>query len=87
MNFDASSRTPTFAVPHVPLLDDTRHIADPMFPGYSLRARQNVQAWRAYLPTDCINSRTPAQKGSRQARAARDDGESCSPRCNSGGCQ
>ena len=56
MNFDTSSRVPIFAVPRVPLSDNAPTIANEKFAGYSMRAVANVQAWRSYLPADCVNT-------------------------------
>ena len=55
MNFDTTSRVPIFAVPHVPLPNNEPRIANGTFAGYSMRAVANVQAWRSYLPSDCVN--------------------------------
>jgi len=56
MNFDPSSRVAIFAVPHVPLSNNATKNANRTFVGYSLRAVANVQAWRSYLPSDCVNT-------------------------------
>jgi hypothetical protein len=56
MNFDASSRVPIFAVPHVPLSSNAIKNANATFVGYSVRAVANVKAWRSYLPSDCVNT-------------------------------
>jgi hypothetical protein len=56
MNFDTSSRVPVFAVPHAFLPDDVRKVANTTFAGYSMRAVANVQAWRSYLPADCVTT-------------------------------
>ena len=81
MNFDTSSRVPIFAVPHVPLSDNAPTIANEKF-AYSMRAVANVQAWRSYLPSDCVNTmiemgwdRSTVSKGSHfHLQAARSRG-------------
>jgi len=56
MSFDPSAQVSTLAAPHVPLSDNAPKIANGPFAAYSMRAMANVTAWRAYLPSECINT-------------------------------
>jgi hypothetical protein len=56
MNFDASPRVPTFAVPHVHLSDYATKIAQRAIRVDSVRSVGNIRLWSSYLPEDCVNT-------------------------------
>jgi hypothetical protein len=56
MDFNVWTFVHTLARPSLCLSNNAPRIVNGAFAGNSMRAVANVTAWRAYLPSDCVNT-------------------------------